>query len=142
MAVVASKVATPVGKPLDYSISVLTDNDTTQEFHTMQSWNRNVRSGPMTLFSVDVDNTITGATKTYVQIYDNVLNSLVPGTTAPQIIFPVPAVGTNPNTGRIDLSVPDGLPFVNGMSVSAATEAGDVSTTPPVEKMVVTVLSN
>ena len=90
-----------------------------------------VFNGPVILQSVEIQNLVATGSKAYVKLYDNVTAALVPGTTAPDFIIPVPAYVANPFVGKQIMQCPDGIPFENGVSVFAAQEDGDAMTTAP-----------
>lgn len=105
-----------------FPMSKLTDIE-----NTVAAEHKNVRNGPTTLISVNVDNTITSNnTKVWVKIYDIVDDTLIAdGSATPVIIFPVETVSTNPVAGTLLCEIGDGLRFDEGISIMASKEDGD-----------------
>lgn len=104
--------------------------------------NRNVRSGPTTLKKIGIDNTILDATASWVKIYNVVDDSFVAGTSKPVIVIPVAAVGTSPAAGLVDIDIPGGLFFPNGISILASKEGGDTMTDAPFKQLDTTLVTD
>lgn len=86
---------------------------------------KDVLDGPATIKGIGINNTVTGGAKEYVKLYDLITDALVAGTSAPALIIPVPAAGTNPAAGVVELEIDEGVVFRNGVSVLASDEDGD-----------------
>ncbi len=114
-----ARTGTPLGGPMVNGLTVESDVENTIE--------EDVRLGPTTLLHLQADNTITGATKSWLKMFD--ANVVTPGTTKPFMILPVPAVGTNPATGLLELWT--NLPFNVGLSYFASKEDGNTATAAP-----------
>ena len=112
---------TPIGIPTGYAITVIHELD-----KDVDNTTRNLRDGPTTFYWVEVANDNV-TEQDYVKFYDNISSALVSGTTPPDIIFPI----IQNATGSTVLVCHEGLPFTNGMSVLAATTAGNVNTASP-----------
>ena len=111
----------PLGIPTDYAITVIHELD-----KDVDNTTRNLRDGPTTLYSLVVAND-DATEQDYVKAYDNVSSSLVSGTTPPDIIVPI----IKNATGATVVICHEGLPFVNGLSLLAATTAGNANTASP-----------
>lgn len=112
---------TPIGAPTGFAVTVLNEIDT-----TVDAYSRNLRDGPTTLFTAAITN--DDATEIdHVKLYNNITSALVSGTTAPDIILPVPADAT----GTLIMQCHEGVPFSNGISVLCAKEAGNLNTNDP-----------
>lgn len=112
---------TPVPQQLDYNIVEQSDIVNVPDL--------SVRAGPTTLYAMDIDNILTSGAAGYVKLFDDNGDGLVAavaaGTARAKIILPVPAVTTvqsgpasdaTQQKGRLLMVVPEGLPFVNGLS--------------------------
>ena len=109
--------------------------------NTVTALTRNVRNGPATLTDVYVDNTRTSATKSFVKLYNIAGSTLVAGTSLPVIVFPVPAVGTNPAAGFQRLRIGRGLRFSEGISILASKEDGNEMAAAPTSQLDVTLIT-
>ncbi len=92
---------------------------------------RNVTNGPGTLHTIIVDNQKAAAsnTKIWIKIYDVTSQGWTPGTTLPIIIFPIAAWTAADDSQLIGtyqvMTIPGGMPFENGLSISATEVDGD-----------------
>jgi hypothetical protein len=128
----ATTATTPTAAPLAYDLTALDGPGITADKTTL-----NVRSGPVSVYSVEADNMLSAAnTKVWVKLYDNITAALVPGTTAPDMIFPVPAVVVAADAavrgeGLVGWECLEGIEFVNGVSVLCTLEDGDAADAAP-----------
>jgi len=83
---------------------------------------KDVMGGPCTVYSMELHNDGTGATR-YVKFFDDVNPTM--GTTIPDFVFEVV------NNFRSILTFPAGITFVNGLSFAATTEQYDNSNADP-----------
>lgn len=98
---------------------------------TASAATRNITNGPGTLHAIIVDNQKAAAsnTKIWIKIYDVTSQGWAPGTTLPIIIFPIEqwtAADDSQEIGTYQVMIiPGGLPFENGLSISATEVDGD-----------------
>ena len=116
----------PLRSSFKFDVTKLVDIE-----NTVAAASKNLRGGKARLYSIHVDNTVTGGSKCWIKIYDISDDNLVAGTSRPIMGFPVPAAGTNPATGLVECEIIDGLEFDNGISVLASLENGNTMTNPP-----------
>ena len=102
---------------LTIGLSVLrdTDSDATSE--------ANVNSGAAVLYLVSIDNSANASAKSFVKIYNATAPTI--GTTAPDVIIPVPGGAT------VTLAIPDGLSLGTGLSFATVTAGGTGGITGP-----------
>lgn len=81
-----------------------------------------VLTAATTIYMVKVDNTLNSAAS-YFKMYNNAAPTV--GTTAPDVIIPVPAYKT------ATLVVPEGMAFATDLSYACVTTAGTAGTTDP-----------
>lgn len=79
--------------------------------------------GGITLYELQIDNSANTAAASFVKIW-NALTATV-GTTAPDLIFRVPAAAT------LKLAIPEGLALGTGFSFACVTAGGTAGTTGP-----------
>jgi hypothetical protein len=115
---------TPIGSALGGFIVQDTDSDGTSE--------NDVRVGACTLYMVDVDNSANAAVS-YLKLYDSASPTV--GTTAPDMIFKVPA------SVRRVFAIPDGVAFTN-LSFACVTTAGTAGTTNPTSNVTVKLVTS
>lgn len=125
-----TRTATPLGGPLQNDITVETTVGLTAE--------EDVRIGPTTLKHLQIDNTVTAATKSYVKLFDSL--AVTPGTDKPDIILPVPAVGSNPATGLLEMYTD--LFFAKGLSYFASREDGNEAAVAPAQNLALRLITN
>lgn len=118
-----TRTATPLGRQMQ--------NDITVESAVPNTAEEDVRHGPTTLLHLQADNTVTASSKNYVKIFD--AKTVTPGTDYPDIILPVPVVGTNPATGLLEMLT--NLVFTAGLSYFASKENGNTATAAPDQDM-------
>lgn len=124
-----TRTATPVGRTMQ--------NDITLETSVVKTAEEDVRVGPTTLLHVQVDNTETSATKSYLKIFD--ANVVVPGTDKPDLIIPIPAIGTDPAVGLMEMLT--NLAFTVGLSYFASQENGNEATLSPAQALVARIIT-
>ncbi len=125
-----TRTATPLGGPLENDITVETTVGLTAE--------EDVRLGPTTLLHLQIDNTLSAGVKSWVKLFDSL--SVTPGTDKPDIILPVPAVGTNPATGLLEMFT--NLRFSKGLSYFASKEDGNEATAAPDANLALRIITN
>lgn len=121
---------TPLGRKLQYDITQQTETESVPDI--------NVRVDPTTLYALDIDNTSTSGTLSYVKLFDDKGDGLAvavaAGNARAKIVIPVAALGTlggAPLVGRAVMNTPAGLSFVNGLSWLASQDGGnDPGSTP------------
>lgn len=116
----------PVGVPANIDMNPITPTN------AVATATKNIRGGPATVRTLEVDNSATGTAKAYVKLYNIIDSSLVAGTSKPCIMFPVPAKGeggTGAELGLITCEVLEGAYFDEGISVLASGDDGDAMTT-------------
>ena len=102
---------------LTTGLSVLrdTDADATSE--------ANVNTGAATLYLLSIDNTANASAKSFLKLYDATAPTI--GTTAPDMIIPVPGGAT------VTLAITEGLAFLTGLSFACLTTGGTGGITGP-----------
>lgn len=124
-----ARTATPLGKRLT--------NDITVETTVTKTAQEDVRLGPTTLMHLQADNTVTASTKSYLKLFDSL--DVTPGTDKPDLILPVPAVGTNPATGLMEMFT--NLAFDLGLSYFASKEDGNEAVADPAENLALRIIT-
>lgn len=114
-----ARTGTPLGGPMVNGLTIEDDVENTAE--------EDVRHGPTTLLHLQADNSLTGSAKSWVKLFDG--NVITPGTTKPDVILPVPLVGTNPAVGLTEMWT--NLAFAVGLSYFASKENGNTATAAP-----------
>ena len=112
-------------------------NDITVETAVTKTAEEDVRIGPTTLLHLQADNTVTASTKSYLKLFD--ANVVLPGTDRPDMILPIPAVGTSPATGLLELLT--NLPFTVGLSYFASKDNGKEATADPDQNLVLRLIT-
>lgn len=97
-----------------------TDSDGTSE--------ANVRAGATTIYAIYVDNSLNGAAS-YLKLYNATAPTI--GTTAPDMIFMVPA------STKVTISFALGIAFGTGLSYATVTAGGTAGTTNPTSDVIV-----
>lgn len=92
-----------------------TDSDATSE--------SNLNSGAATLYLLSIDNSANASAKTYTKLWDATAPTV--GTTAPDMVIPVPGGAT------VTLAIPEGLDFLTGLSIASVTAGGTGGITGP-----------
>lgn len=111
---------TPFGGAGDGAIS--------EEVDQVVALTEDVRNGPTSLSSMDLVNSADAVAS--LKIYDHTGQGYVSETTEPVLIIPIEADGaSDPKLLNVEISPP--LKLVNGLSVSASKEDGNVHTNPP-----------
>jgi len=92
-----------------------------------------VKSASTVVHAIDIDNTANSAT-TFVKLYNVASGSVTVGTTAPDMILPIPA------STRSSFIIPGGLTFATALSVASVTTGGTAGTTGPTSDVVVRIV--
>ncbi len=91
-----------------------------------------VNSGAATLYLISIDNTANAAQKNYLKLYNSLTATV--GTTAPDIIIPVPGGST------VTVAMPEGVSFATGLSFATVTTAGTAGATNPTSDVSVVIV--
>jgi hypothetical protein len=110
MALVTTPIKSPLGNAIcqDTALGSVSDND--------------IRAGATTVYYLDLDNSLNAAT-TYFKAWNAAAPTV--GTTAPDMVIPVPA------STRLPIPIPGGLLFSANLSMAAVTTGGTAGTTAP-----------
>ncbi len=92
-----------------------TDADATSE--------ANLNSGAATLYLVSADNSANASAKSFLKLWDATAPTV--GTTAPDMIIPIPGGAT------VTLAIPEGVAFTTGLSMACVTAGGTGGITGP-----------
>lgn len=110
-------------------ISVLTGAQVIRDAALGATSDSDVGPGAQRLYLMQVDNTGNAAQKVYLKIYNSAGPTI--GTTAPDIIIPIPG-------GSIQkVAVPEGISFGTGISMACVTGAGTAGVTGPTNPVIV-----
>ena len=85
------------------------------------------------IYSIDIDNSANAAT-TFTRIWNTASGSVTVGTTAPDMIIPVPA------STRICVQIPAGITFGTAISCASPTTAGTAGSTGPTSDVIVRIV--
>ena len=94
---------------------------------------QSIKGSSGTIYAIDIDNTANAA-KTFVKLWNVASGSVTVGTTAPDLIIPVPA------STRSVIQIPAGLLFDTAISAAAVTTAGTAGTTGPTSDVIARVV--
>lgn len=83
-----------------------------------------VKASSATIYSIDIDNSANAAAS-YTKLYNAASGDVTPGTTAPDMIIPVPA------STRLSIPIPQGLAFGTAVTARTVTAGGTAGTTNP-----------
>ena len=92
--------------------------------------NNNVNGAAAVLYEAIIDNSANAAQKVYLKLYDNAAPTI--GTTAPNMIVPVPGGAT------VSLAVPEGVSFATALSYACVTTGGTGGATDPTSNVILT----
>ena len=127
-----SKKTAPVPTGMAHTMTQVVGDGTND--HTVDPANKNVRSGPATLYGVVFDNTVTASGAEWLKMYNVVDDTLVAGTSKPVLIIPAIAIATNPvSAGMPVVFIPGGVGFSEGISLLVSGEAGDAVSSVPAQ---------
>lgn len=107
---------TPAGKPLTYGLINQSAASNTAD--------KNIRNGSTTLYSLNLIET-GNVDDDWLKVFDDNGDGFVAGTTEPDLIFPVIKNTT------VDVDIPGGLKFDEGLTWFGAEEDGKGATTAP-----------
>lgn len=92
-----------------------------------------IKASSAVVYAVEVDNTANGAA-TYVRLWNTAAASVTVGTTAPDMVFMVPA------SVKRSFFMPDGITFGTALSAASTTTAGTAGSTGPTSDVTVNVV--
>lgn len=89
-----------------------------------------VKASSAVIYAIDIDNASNAAT-TFVKLWNTASGSVTIGTTAPDMIIPVPA------STRVSIPIPQGITFATAVTVASVTTAGTAGSTGPTSDVIV-----
>jgi len=92
-----------------------------------------VKASSGIIYSIDIDNTANSATS-FAKLYNLASGSVTAGTTAPDLILPVPA------STRLNFPIIGGLTFDTAVSSRCVTAGGTAGTTNPTSDVVLRIV--
>ena len=106
----------------DVGISGARTSGGTTFFHSddLDETEEQIKGSAGQLYWLHVMNLSTGVL--YLQVFNNTAASVTVGTTAPDMVFPLPTQGDTNGAGFV-LSIPNGIEFDTGITVAATTTA-------------------